>query len=675
MWRSSVSAQQRQAFESAASGVTATLGTLLRRDTDFVATLRGVLTMQPRLTATGFNTWYETLNGSQRQVGSIGSAVVSVVSAGQLGAFEARRDADPAFRALVGRWLSPVARRGEARYCLLSEGGELIPVTSVTAGLVQQDWCAASSEVGLLEGPLLQSTAGSGQVLVLALDVPIIHTTFLEAAVYRRGAAMGTVAQRRGAVAGWVVSSFDMPAVIAAAIGHNHGLTVDLYHSNPAAPATLVGSVGSVARAGELARSSTVSIDGEWRVVVHGFPVVAGIGADWQAALVFGAGLVVSVLLLVLARSRERALRMVAQKTGELHYQASHDALTGLPNRRALIAALSDQPARAGADGELMLALFDLDGFKEYNDTFGHPAGDALLARLGDRLTRTLEAIGTAYRMGGDEFCVLAACDERQGVTIAARAAIALSETGEAFRIGCSYGIARLPHDASSPPDALRIADDRMYEHKTSRVSAGRQSTDVLLTALAERSPDLGEHLSEVATLASATAQRLGLTEAEIRRIRLAAELHDVGKVAIPDSILNRPGPLDEEEWQFMRRHTEIGERIVNAAPSLAHTAQLIRSSHERYDGHGYPDHLTSEQIPLGASIIAVCDSFDAMTSQRPYSQPITIAQALGELRRCTGTQFHPTVVQAFCELIGQPETTATTIVITAPSAIPARAS
>jgi diguanylate cyclase (GGDEF)-like protein len=345
---------------------------------------------------------------------------------------------------------------------------------------------------------------------------------------------------------------------------------------------------------------------------------------------------------------------MVAQKTGELHYQASHDALTGLPNRRALIAALSK-----GADGELLLALFDLDGFKEYNDTFGHPAGDALLARLGDRLTRTLDGIGTAYRMGGDEFCVLAACDAQQGVTIAARAASALSETGEAFRIGCSYGIARLPHDASSPADALRIADDRMYEHKTSRVSAGRQSTDVLLKALGERSPGLSEHLSEVATLASATAQRLGLTEAEIRRIRLAAELHDVGKVAIPDSILNRPGPLDEEEWQFMRRHTEIGERIVNAAPSLAHTAQLIRSSHERYDGHGYPDRLACEQIPLGASIIAVCDAFDAMTSQRPYSQPITIAQALGELRRCAGAQFHPTVVQAFCELIQQPQTAA----------------
>jgi Diguanylate cyclase, GGDEF domain len=137
---------------------------------------------------------------------------------------------------------------------------------------------------------------------------------------------------------------------------------------HPSAHPHVVGSAGPVARAGELARSSTVSIDGEWTVVVHGLPVVAWIGADWQATLVFGAGVVVSLLLLVLARSRERALRMVAQKTGELRYQASHDALTGLANRRALIAALSAQPAKAGADGELMLALFDLDGFKEYND-------------------------------------------------------------------------------------------------------------------------------------------------------------------------------------------------------------------------------------------------------------------------------------------------------------------
>ncbi len=659
MWRSSVRKQERQAFESAASGVTATLGTLLRRDIDFVETLRAVLTMQSHVTATGFETWYRTLNGSQRQVEGIGSAVVSLVPAGQLEAFQARRDADPAFRALLGRWLAPVARRGEARYCLLSAGGELVRLTSFTADIVQGDWCLPYSEVGLAEAPLLQSTTATGEVLVLTLDVPSVHTSLLEAAFYRRGEPAGSVEQRRAAVAGWVVSSFDMPALISSAIGHNRGLSVALYHSNPGDSAELVGAVGSAGQPAQLSRSRAELIDGLWRVTVKGSPIVVGMGADEQAALVFAAGAVMSalllVLVLVLARSRDRALRMVAEKTAQLRYQALHDALTGLPNRRALTNDLQTQLAQAGPGRELTLTLFDLDGFKDYNDTFGHPSGDALLARLGDRLTRALAGNETAYRMGGDEFCVLAESDEQGGAQIAQTAALALSETGEAFTIGCSYGLALIPRDACTPEDALRIADDRMYEHKTSRVSAARQSTDVLLRALGERSPDLPEHLSDVATLATATAQQLGLGEPEIKRIRIAAELHDVGKVAIPDSILDKPGPLDDEEWRFMRRHTEIGERIINAAPSLAHAAPLVRSSHERYDGRGYPDRLAGEQIPLGASIIAVCDAFDAMTSQRPYSAAITTAEALAELQRCSGSQFAPSIVRAFCELVESP--------------------
>ena len=124
-------------------------------------------------------------------------------------------------------------------------------------------------------------------------------------------------------------------------------------------------------------------------------------------------------------------------------------------------------------------------------------------------------------------------------------------------------------------------------------------------------------------------------------------------------AILNKPGPLDAEEWEFMRRHTVIGERILIAAPSLAHTAALVRSSHERHDGTGYPDGLSGEEIPLGASIIAVCDAFEAMTAERPYSAAISIADALSELRRCSGSQFQPRVVTAFCELIERPGSTA----------------
>jgi diguanylate cyclase (GGDEF)-like protein len=336
--------------------------------------------------------------------------------------------------------------------------------------------------------------------------------------------------------------------------------------------------------------------------------------------------------------------------------EADTDALTALPNRRALMRDLESQLADATEERPLTLTLFDLDGFKQYNDSFGHPAGDALLARLGGKLQQVLEGSGRAYRMGGDEFCMLVAVETNRGVEIARRAASALSEAGEGFNVGCSYGVASFPRDASTAEDALSVADQRMYERKTGRASATRQSTDVLLKTLNERNPGLGEHTGVVAQLAKVTAEGLGLDEYEVKRIELAGELHDIGKVAIPETILNKPGPLDEAEWEFMRRHTVIGERILLAAPSLAPVAELVRSSHERYDGGGYPDRLAGQEIPLGASIITVCDAFDAMTSARPYGAAISVADALTELRRCSGAHFDPRVVRTFCDVIERPE-------------------
>lgn len=336
--------------------------------------------------------------------------------------------------------------------------------------------------------------------------------------------------------------------------------------------------------------------------------------------------------------------------------EANTDVLTGLPNRRALMRDLDLRAADVGSDQQLVLALYDLDGFKQYNDTFGHPAGDALLVRLAEHLKRAVGESATAYRMGGDEFCVLGMTTRNEGVAIARLAAGALNEKGEAFAIGCSYGVAFLPDDASCAEEALRAADQRMYDHKATRASASRQSADVLLKALGEQAPKLLDHLDVVTRLATLTAERLGLPEHELKRIELAAELHDVGKVAIPDTILDKPGPLDQDEWEFMRSHTLIGERIMKAAPCLAHAADLVRLSHERYDGTGYPDRLTGEDIPLGASIISVCDAFDAMTSRRPYSAAISVADALAELRRCSGTQFEPMVVEIFSELVLETE-------------------
>jgi two-component system cell cycle response regulator len=171
----------------------------------------------------------------------------------------------------------------------------------------------------------------------------------------------------------------------------------------------------------------------------------------------------------------------------------------------------------------------------------------------------------------------------------------------------------------------------------------------VLIQVLVEREPDLHQHLRAIALLAQRTAIELGLQSDELDEVVRAAELHDVGKIAVPDSILHKPGPLDEAEWQIMRQHPVTGERILATVPALRSVGLLVRSSHERWDGGGYPDRLRGTQIPLGARIFAVCDAYEAMVSQRPYATPRSPASALRELRRCAGTQFDPAVVDAFC--------------------------
>ena len=232
-------------------------------------------------------------------------------------------------------------------------------------------------------------------------------------------------------------------------------------------------------------------------------------------------------------------------------------------------------------------------------------------------------------------------------------AAGALSEYGEGFTISAAFGSVGVPDEANTVHDALRIADQRMYIDKAKvRSSAGEQSASVLLRALTERHPSLGDHAAGVADLAAAVARKLELPNDDIARAHLTGTLHDIGKMAVPDAILEKPGPLSDDEWTFVRRHTLIAERIVLAAPALAHVAGLVRSSHERFDGRGYPDRISGTHIPLVSRIVFVCDAFDAMTSKRPFGEARTIESALGELYRNAGTQFDPIVVAAFAEVV-----------------------
>jgi diguanylate cyclase (GGDEF)-like protein len=364
--------------------------------------------------------------------------------------------------------------------------------------------------------------------------------------------------------------------------------------------------------------------------------------AVWTAT----AALLVGVARFVLTfRANLRMLRRSER-------EATTDALTGLGNRRALVLDLE----RVAADpGRHVLALYDLDGFKSYNDAFGHVAGDALLDRLGGNLAAALAGDGTAYRMGGDEFCVLAAIGDEGPQAIVERAAAALGEHGGRFRVGCSYGMVVLEGEGMDPSEALRLADQRMYANKR----GGRQSSEetvhqVLLSVVGEHDGALRDHVDDVARLAEMVGRRLGLDDGDIAHVRRAAALHDVGKVAIPDDILHAPRALTDDEWEYMRRHTIIGARIIAAAPGLLPVADIVRSSHERWDGGGYPDQLAGESIPLGARIVAVCDSYDAMTIDRAYRAAMAVEDALAELDRCAGTQFDPRVVAAFRTVVAE---------------------
>jgi diguanylate cyclase (GGDEF)-like protein/putative nucleotidyltransferase with HDIG domain len=340
---------------------------------------------------------------------------------------------------------------------------------------------------------------------------------------------------------------------------------------------------------------------------------------------------------------------VLALQSAELHQrdEATVDPLTGLANRRHLAEDLQAVLAQASLERPVRLLLFDLDGFKSYNDNFGHLGGDLLLRRLAQAFKRAVGGGGRAYRLGGDEFCALLWSDS--GEAMVGDCLQALSADGDGFTITSSYGSVTLPAEADDPQMALQLADERMYAHKdSSRSSAGRQTRDLALQILAAHEPELHSHSAHVAELAEALARRLGLSGPDLSDVVRAAELHDIGKVAIPYALLHKAGPLDDHEWKLMRHHPIIGASILGAAPALARVAEIVGATHERYDGSGYPRGLAAGEIPLASQIVFVCDSFDAMISERPFGEAKSELDALRELRRCAGTQFDPRVVDAF---------------------------
>ena len=327
--------------------------------------------------------------------------------------------------------------------------------------------------------------------------------------------------------------------------------------------------------------------------------------------------------------------------------EAWTDALTGLGNRRMLGATLERAVVEGGESPQSVLVVFELDGLRPYRDRFGNLAGDALLAELADRLQRGVAPVGTAYRPGGDELGVLLHCDAAEANEYIDVGLAALSAEGEGFSVGAAYGRVAIPREAHTAAQALRLADDRVYAQKGDRGGSPRQQThDVLLALLEEYQPDLHDCRRQTGRLAVAVGRTLGLDEEALDSLRRAAELHDLGEVTVPEAVLTNPWPPSERDPELTRRQPLAADRILAAAPALASLRQLVRSSHEHWDGSGYPDGLAGPSIPLGARIVAACVAFDRLTSRSVRAQPMSAHQALAELHRDAGMQFDPEVIE-----------------------------
>jgi diguanylate cyclase (GGDEF)-like protein len=329
------------------------------------------------------------------------------------------------------------------------------------------------------------------------------------------------------------------------------------------------------------------------------------------------------------------------------------DPLTGSLNRRGFEQQLDAEIADSTRSGQpLGVLMIDLDDFKQVNDTLGHAAGDELLCWTVAELRASIRGTDSIGRLGGDEFAVLL---RNAGRAEAVRKAESLRRTlGE--RVSAAIGVASFPADGIDQPELLRQADNAVYESKGERRRPeSNAKRDLSWAAVMAHAVDLrmgGSHSTHVAELASATARALGWDAPAIGMLRLAAMLHDIGNVSIPDGILGKPGPLGPRELDEVRRHSEVGAQLVARVEGLEPIVPWIRHVHERCDGTGYPDGLASEAIPEASRILLVADAYMAMTSGRAYRRAVTPSAALAELRRCAGRQFDPRCVEGLARAL-----------------------
>jgi diguanylate cyclase (GGDEF)-like protein len=391
----------------------------------------------------------------------------------------------------------------------------------------------------------------------------------------------------------------------------------------------------------------------------------------WERSPILSIALVGPLLAIALyQRSTHRALSAMRL--------ALTDPLTGLGNHRHFHERLQRELLRAEEQARpLTLCFVDVDDFKKVNDRHGHPSGDRVLSQVGARLRQG----GEAFRLGGDEFALLFV-DHDEGMALAAANSIleriATVDFDHIGTVTVSAGLATFPMQGHGRDELIRLADSALYwakEHGKNRVrlyrpevvelselkrlasgpdkAARYRAAASLAKAVDARDTYTGRHSDRVSELAAKVAKRLGLNAEQIELTRLAGRLHDLGKLAIPEEILRKPGTLSDSERLVLERHPQIGFRMLDSL-GVDPVADLVLHHHERWDGTGYPEGLRGEQIPLGARIIFVTDAYDAMTSDRIYQPRLSSQAALAELERCSGTQFDPGIVAAFAEELGQ---------------------
>ena len=331
------------------------------------------------------------------------------------------------------------------------------------------------------------------------------------------------------------------------------------------------------------------------------------------------------------------------------------DPLTGCLNRRGLEERVTAELERSLREGDsLSIVLLDLDNFKAINDMNGHAVGDELLCWVVEGLRRAVRPLDSIGRLGGDEFAILAPGASESGAEhIATRARKLLSE-----RVAVSTGVACFPGHGVDHDELQRHADRQLYAAKhgdAKHFAAGSRELTwaaTLARAVDARMATPIEHSTIVARYAAGTAQRLGWSGPDLAHLRIAAMLHDIGKVVLPDRILQKPDSLSDVEYEEVKRHPETGAALINRVEGLGQIAEWVRHSHEHFDGSGYPDGLSGDRIPLASRILLVADAFDAMTSDRPYRAAQSQAETLAELRRHAGRQFDPRCVEALDEYL-----------------------